>query len=118
MVEVGIGIVIVFGLFLIQGFLNQLPWSALLDLGLNMTLICGVLGMALAIYYHARLLGGVKARGHSIERWWVDPRPLHRHFPAPQQKSLNSIFWVGVALFTFTVAGSILAAYAVWRGLN
>lgn len=118
MVELCIGVVIVFGLLSLQGLLNQLPWSVLLELGINTTLICGTLGMSLAIYYHFRLLSGVKARGQSLGRWWVDPRPLHRHFPAPQQKTLNSIFWAGIILFTLTVAGAILAAYAVWRGLS
>lgn len=115
MIELLIGIMIVLGLVAVQWTLESVSNATLIDLGLNLTAIGTVLGLLLAFYYHIRLLGGVKARGLPLERWWVDPRPLHRHFPPPQRRTLNLIFWVGLCLFGLAVGGAMIAAFAVWR---
>ena len=115
MTEILIGLMIVFGLIGLQWTLESITSAVLLDLGLHLTVSGTLLGLALALYYHIRLLGGVKARGLPLERWWVNPRPLHRHFPPAQQRTLNGIFWVGLGLFGIAVAGAVLAAVAVWQ---
>lgn len=115
MIELLIGLMIVVGLVGIQWTLESITNATLLDIGLHLTGICTLLGLALAVYYHLRLLTGVKARGLPLERWWVDPRPLHRHFPFAQRRTLNLIFWVGLSLFGLAVGGAMLAAFAVWR---
>ena len=115
MTEILIGLMIVFGLIGLQWTLESITSAVLLDLGLHLTVSGTLLGLALALYYHIRLLGGVKARGLPLERWWVNPRPLHRHFPPTQQRTLNGIFWVGLGLFGIAIAGAVLAAIAVWQ---
>ena len=115
MIELFIGIMIVLGLVGFQWAIESVSYLALVDLGLHLTAICTLLGILLALYYHIRLLGGVKARGLPLERWWMDPRPLHRHFPPSQRRTLNLIFWVGLTLFGLAIGGALLAAVAVWR---
>ena len=67
MTEILIGLMIVFGLIGLQWTLESITSAVLLDLGLHLTVSGTLLGLALALYYHIRLLGGVKARGLPLE---------------------------------------------------
>ena len=71
------------------GFTN-LVMTALVCLAIGF----GVEGLA-AVIYHFLLFKLLRERALPATRWWVDPRPLHKHFSEDVQKRLNILFVIG-----------------------
>lgn len=71
------------------GFTN-LVMTALICLAIGF----GAGGLA-AVIYHFLLFKLLRERALPATRWWIDPRPLHKHFPEDVQKRLNILFVIG-----------------------
>ena len=92
--------------------LSFLPQVFTLDrvIQTSLTLMAGGLGAGLpiAIYYHMKLFSLLKKHSLPKPRWWIDPRPLHKHLPKPERNRLFRLFFLGASCFGACVAGALV----------
>ena len=89
--------------------LPQLPWSAVLQLGvLGVALGLG-LGIPTSLVYHVKLARVLGARGELPSRWWLSPTRLHRRLRGAERRAVLRWFYAGGAGFVLTLAGCAAA---------
>ena len=116
MAEFLLSIAVVASLVMLTVLPRVVSMGGLLSVGVVCMAEGLVFGLPMALYYHLRLFRGLHSLGASTERWWVDPRPLQRALPEPEQRLLTRLFWLGGAGFLLTMVGCVVLASALLVG--
>ena len=116
MAEFILSVLVVVSLAMLTLLPRVVSMGGLLAVGALCIAVGLVFRLPVALYYHLRLFRGLNRVGASTHRWWVDPRPLQRALPQPEQRLLTRLFWVGGAGFLVSMVGCVLLASAVLVG--
>ncbi len=93
------------------------PWHVLLVSGFASTGLGLAVGVPAGLYYHWKLRCLLSQRGQLPELWWLHPTRYHPGLQRDETQALMLWFRIGAVGFLFCIAGSVLAALALWRVL-
>lgn len=108
MLEIFIVLALVGGLLLLLGLPTWVGFTQLVMTALGLMAVGLVGGCLAGLIYHIRLFRLLGERGVAATRWWVNPRPLHKHFPTPIRRQMDLLFAMGATGLGLAFLGSAL----------